>query len=252
MEPVGGQLTIELREVDPKQENDAIEFPDIKTPHVMLRVTDTGCGMSPEIMSIIFDPYFTTKELGEGTGLGLSVVHGIVKECGGEILVESEISKGTTFTLLLPLAQLENVIEPGTSKGEEQVIGGDEHILLVDDELPILQMFSRTLKSNGYMVTTESNSLAVIDKISQYPETYDLVISDVTMPGLTGDRLAIEIHKICPDMPVVLMTGYSHLANEDMLETAKARALFIKPMARATLLKRIRTILDEESTKKRR
>ena len=176
-------------------------------PHVRLTVTDTGCGMDSETLAHIFDPYFTTKEVGEGTGLGLSVVHGIVKTHGGTITVESEPGKGTTFHVYFPV--IENDAET-QEEDEEPLPTGNERILFVDDEQVLLHVAEEMLKQLGYDVVTQKSSVEALELFRAEPDRFDLVITDMTMPKMTGDQLARELMKIRSDIPIILYTGFSH------------------------------------------
>ncbi|BBO86106.1 hypothetical protein DSCO28_66720 [Desulfosarcina ovata subsp. sediminis] len=242
MEPRGGLLSVGLTQTTVGPDTDPPNYTIEPGQYLKLTVSDTGCGMTPEITASIFDPYFTTKDLGEGTGLGLSVVHGIVKEYGGEILVDSTPGKGSTFTLYLPT--IENADEDSRQAGLELPPRGTERILVIDDEPPILKFTSRILEQQGYRVDTENDSLQALERFRAGPDEYDLILSDVTMPRLTGDRLAAEILAIRPDIPVILCTGYSRIVSEESARSIGVRALIAKPIVRRTLLSEIRKILD--------
>jgi PAS domain S-box-containing protein len=241
----GGVLSVDIDEYVPSAA-DFKNHPMLrKGKFVRMRIGDTGCGMSPEVIASIFDPYFTTKDLGEGTGLGLSVVHGIVKESGGEVLVESEVGVGSVFTVLLPLLAEREGRRSGNIQEETVMPKGNERILVVDDELPILSMTKRILERSGYSVKTESDPREALQQIRANPQLFDLIISDVTMPGMTGDRLAEAVLAVRPDVPVVLMTGFSNLINRDTLEQTGVKEILLKPLAAATLVQQVRKILDE-------
>ena len=243
MEPAGGVLEINLAQI-------TVDAETLTPPHTLeagqylkLAVSDTGCGMTPEIMSSIFDPYFTTKDLGEGTGLGLAVVHGIVKEYGGDIVVDSTPGEGSTFTLYFPAVR---AVAADSQQVERRLLPrGAEHILVVDDEPPILKINAHILEQLGYRVTTENDSLRALACFEKDPSAFDLVLSDVTMPKLTGDKLATEIMRIRPEMPVILCSGYSRIVNEQSAVSLGVRALIIKPIVKKTLATEIRRILDE-------
>jgi two-component system, cell cycle sensor histidine kinase and response regulator CckA len=206
-------------------------------------VSDTGCGMSQEVMASIFDPYFTTKPQGQGTGLGLSVVHGIVKDCGGHIAVDSFTGKGSTFTIHLPT--VERAASQGVVTANSGRLGGTETILVVDDEPVILDVTRNYLEMQGYKVLTEKNSQLALNKFRDNPMAIDLLVSDVTMPNLTGDRLARECLAVRPGLPIILMTGYTDLVSEQSVHVLGVRALMMKPLVGTNFLVKIRRLLDE-------
>jgi PAS domain S-box-containing protein len=195
--------------------------------YVQVRVRDTGSGIAPEIRERIFDPYFTTKDKGVGTGLGLAVVHGIVKKAGGAIHVESEVGKGSAFHVYLPKvewaspAPIERVGLPG---------GGTERILFVDDEPMLVEIGEKILRRLGYRVVSRTSSLEALELFKAKPDGFDLIVTDQTMPGMTGDALAAEIMKVRPGIPVVLCTGYSQTVNEEIARGKGIKALVLKPL----------------------
>ena len=207
-----------------------------------LTVSDTGHGMTPEVMSRIFDPFFTTKDKDEGTGLGLSVVHGIVKDCGGTITVYSEPGKGTTFNLFFPI--IESKVK---GKPEEYTIipTGTERILVVDDEKAIIDISKKILTSLGYVVEARTSSLEALELFKAMPDKFDLVITDMTMRQMTGDVLARELMKIRPDIAVILCTGFSENISEEKAETMGIKAFLLKPLLKEEMAHKIRKVLDE-------
>ena len=207
-----------------------------------LVISDTGVGIPSENIERIFDPYFTTKEKGKGTGLGLAAVHGICKSHGGSILVESKIGKGTKFTVYLPLT-LE-----GSDTGKQadsQLPAGNERILLVDDEQNILEIEKEMLEMQGYNVTAKNNAQEALKLFSEQPERFDLVITDMTMPYMTGDRLAEELRKICSDIPIILSTGYSELMSKDKAKSLGMKGFLMKPFTIRELSSIVRKVLNE-------
>jgi CheY-like chemotaxis protein len=182
--------------------------------YIEVIVSDTGKGIKATHIDHIFDPYFTTKEVGEGTGLGLSVVHGAIKGMGGEIRVESVPDRQTVFTFLLPV--LERRAGEALQKYEDRELpsGDQEHILLVDDEVNITQVGKRMLEKLNYKVTAVNNSIDALAAFKEAPARFDLVITDMTMPEMTGKQLAEKIKQINPDLPVVLCTGFSNYLKE--------------------------------------
>ena len=209
--------------------------------YLKLTVSDTGSGIPPKVMESIFEPYFTTKAPGEGTGLGLATVHGIVKNYGGQITVDSKVGKGSVFTVYLPITKKRTEAKPYQ---EEALPSGNERILVIDDEPPIAKMSSQILQRLGYNVTIRTSSIEAKELFRSKPNDFDLVITDMTMPNMTGDKLASELMKIRPDIPVILCTGYSkNISDEAALEIG-IRAFAYKPIVKADLAKTVRKVLD--------
>lgn len=242
MEPYGGVLGVELTHIEVESGNNQLFGSLAAGDYLKLCVSDSGCGMPPEVMASIFDPYFTTKDLGEGTGLGLSVVHGIVNEYGGTIQVDSSPGKGTTFSLFFPT--LEKIADNGEQLIIEELARGYERILVVDDEPVILKLCTCILKNQGFKVKTENDSLRALELFKSDPGAFDLVLSDVTMPKMTGDLLAKEIMSIRPDIPVILCTGHSRVVTEEYTQKMGVRALLTKPVVKRQLLSEVRKALD--------
>ena len=211
--------------------------------YLRLTVSDTGHGMTSEIMERIFDPYFTTKDTGEGTGLGLSVAHGIVKTHGGTITVYSEPEKGTTFHVYLPLILDE---EREEKESEEPLPTGSERILFIDDEEVLLEIGSQILEQLGYEVVPEKNSMQALVLFRAEPDKFDLVITDMTMPHMTGDKLARELMTIRPNIPVILCTGHSRLVSEEKAQEIGIKAFVMKPLVMRNLAETVRKVLDEK------
>jgi PAS domain S-box-containing protein len=243
----GGSLTITLSNADIFLKNQDI-LPEIAPgQYLLLTVRDTGLGMDRALLDRIFEPYFTTKESGEGTGLGLAVAHGIVKSYGGTILVQSEPGKGTLFQIFLP--RIDRPIEvKGSEPPFESVPMGRETILLVDDEQAVLKIGQKMLEHLGYEVISSSTSLEALRLFRDQPDRFDLVVTDMTMPEMTGDRLAQEIMRIRPGFPVILCTGFTERITKDEAQTLGIRELLAKPLAIHTLAKTIREILDQKLT----
>jgi CheY-like chemotaxis protein len=214
-------------------------------PHVKLTVKDSGEGISPAIMDRIFDPFFTTKEKGVGTGLGLSVVHGIVKNHGGAIEVNSEPGKGTAFHVLLPS------IEKAPAEEEPDSVSlpvGRERVLVVDDEPALAEAISEMLKRLGYRVEFRTNAVEALQVFGYQPKDkrFDLVITDMTMPHLTGIDLAKELFNLDPNLAVLLCTGYSEKADAKKAETIGIQGFLMKPIVLKTLAGMVRKVLDEK------
>ncbi len=243
MRETGGTLAVSLDKVTITN-NDI--FPELElTPgdYLHLKISDTGCGMEKETVEKIFDPYFTTKEKGEGTGLGLAVVHGIVKNYKGHIKVYSEPGKGTTFNIYLPEVQGEpERYEPTTA--QKTIKGGNERIMVVDDEQPIVDIAEQTLTSHGYKVTTFPDGVQALQEFKKHPDRYDLVITDMAMPYMQGSELAQKLLEIRPNIPIILCTGYSEAINKDKTEAMGLKAFIQKPVILSNLLRTTRKVLD--------
>lgn len=241
MEEHGGVLTVSL-DTEMIDEIDATGDFDLNPgEYAILTVSDNGIGIPEDIIDSIFEPYFTTKKPGEGTGMGLAVVHGIVESSGGKIDVNSVLGKGTVFTIFLPTVVQK---ETGNTKVISTMPGGSERILFVDDEPPIARMNSRLLSKLGYTVTTLTNSLEAMALFESDPHSFDLVITDMTMPGLTGDALARALMEIRPELPVIICTGFSKKATEKNVREIGVKALLFKPTAKTELAQTIRNVLD--------
>ncbi len=210
-------------------------------PCLRLSVTDTGHGMDAETLQHIFEPYFTTKEVGKGTGLGLAVVHGIVKRHGGGILVRSEPGTGSTFDVFLPMVE---DLPPTAVDSSEVPPSGTERILIVDDEPAITDLAVRLLERYGYRVTAKLDVLDALALFSAQPSEFDLLITDCTMPRMTGIELAAEILKIRPDMPIVLCTGFSEKVTAETAKAIGIKELVLKPFNKGPFVRLIRDVLD--------
>jgi len=210
--------------------------------YMKLAVRDTGTGISSDIMDKIFDPFFTTKNVGEGSGLGLSVVHGIVKQHEGYITVESELNKGSTFTVYFP--KISGALETD-AVSDDEVPTGSERILFVDDEEALVEMGEDILAELGYEVTSRMSSTEALALFKRDPSRFDLVITDQTMPGMTGVELAKEVLAIRADMPIIMCTGFSHLVDADKARAAGIKAFAMKPLTKREIARTIRRVLDE-------
>ena len=240
MEHSGGTLSVGLK---PRVFDQQLVFAGQQLTageYVELTVSDTGCGIEPEIMAKIFDPYFTTKEVGKGTGMGLSISQGIIRSYGGIITLESTLGQGTTFRVLFPVIheEIKAVAE------EEAPARGSEHILLVDDEEAVCAMGKAVLGRLGYIVTTHSRSNEALAAFAENPARFDLVISDQTMPGLTGIELARQLLAIRPELPIILCTGFSNQIDEASAKVIGIRELAVKPINLVTFGNLVRKVLD--------
>ncbi|MFO7555696.1 MAG: response regulator [Desulfobacterales bacterium] len=217
--------------------------PDSKPgPYINLTVTDTGHGMSPDIMEKIFDPFFTTKEKGKGTGMGLSVVHGIVRNHGGDIYVYSEPGKGSTFKAYFPVIKSRFIPE---ERIERPIPIGTERILLIDDEPVIMKMGKQILESLGYDVVARNSGIEALELFREKKDRFDLVITDMTMPHRTGEKLAENLMQLRPDIPVILCTGFSAMIDEPKALSMGIRAFISKPILKQEIAEAIRKVLDE-------
>jgi PAS domain S-box-containing protein len=237
----GGSLDVSLEKVE-NGTDVGVKFSGLSAgPYLKMTVGDNGHGMAPEVKERIFDPYFTTKEKGEGTGLGLAMVHGIVKSHGGTITVYSEPEMGSTFHLYLPIIETETDQDTGS---REAVPTGSESILFVDDEQPIVDIAKQMIEQLGYTVVTRTSSLESLELFRTKPNEFDLVITDMTMPNMTGEELANELMFIRPDIPIILCTGFSRRVTEKKAKTMGIQAFIMKPILRQELAQTIRKVLD--------
>lgn len=236
----GGTLTISLKNfsLGPGDSLRTLSAGD----YVHLMVSDEGVGIPPKHIDRVFDPYFTTKEVGEGTGMGLSVAHGIVRSHNGEITVESTPGKGATFHIYLPALKEAVLFE--ASDLSENLPTGTERILFVDDEVSLGSAAEKLLKGLGYDVHVACDPLKALDLFRENPGGWDLIISDMTMPGMTGDRLAEEIFAIRPGIPFALCSGYSDRIAPQALKESGIRTILTKPVTRAVFAEAVRNALD--------
>lgn len=242
MDEDGGELKVEMINTE-LEEDDLLNEPELKPgPYVQLSVKDTGVGIDQEDFERIFDPYFTTKEFGKGTGMGLSVVMGIVKGLGGMITVESIPGKGSTFKVFFPKGEEHDSIFNEETK---PLPTGKERILVVDDEKSIADMTKRRVERLGYQVTAKTSSLEALELFSSQPDAFDVVISDQTMPELTGENLARKLLEIRPDIPIIICTGYSSKIDAEKANFIGIRAFIMKPVDKVELAETIRSVLEE-------
>ena len=243
MEETGGELTVNLKEVELTAE-DLKDQTMVPGTHVCLTVADTGPGMEQSVIDRIFDPYFTTKEKGKGTGLGLAVVDGIVKSHGGHISVYSEPGKGTEFKVFLPVIKTKE--EEHQVETDTPIQKGNERILLVDDQDMVAQMEKQMLERLGYHVTVRTSSTDALEAFRTQPDKFDVVITDMTMPNMTGDKLAAELIKIRPAIPIILCTGFSEMMSKEKAAALGIKGYLMKPVVMKDLSSIIRKVLDDE------
>ena len=241
MEEEGGMLEVGLSRYELEDENEARELGLACGTYQMLSVRDTGEGMDEQVQKRIFEPFFTTKETGRGTGLGLSVVHGIISRLGGAVRVDSTRGLGSEFILLLPRSEQ---VEQPLSEPDYSNTNGCERVLLVDDEEMVAAMSDQALSSMGYHVTRTISPEDALRLFELDPQAFDILVTDQTMPGLTGVQLTEEIHRIRRDMPVILCTGFSRTVNSQMLERYGLDAFLDKPVSPDKLAATIRWVIE--------
>jgi len=244
MKTTGGILNISLTAVA-IQDQDALSYPEMNPgSYLKLSIADTGCGIPPDRINRIFDPYFTTRPVGEGTGLGLATVHGIVKNHGGSIKVYSELGIGTAFHVFLPVA---DTAAQAAGVHAEQLPTGSECILFVDDEKALIDLGRVLLERLGYRVETRASAIDAIEAFRADPHKYDLVISDMTMPKMSGDEMARQIKAIRPDIPIILCSGFSERIQAPTTKAIGISAVLMKPVLYADLAHTVRQVLQGAS-----
>ncbi len=241
MEDEGGVLTVGLSQVELDLEAVRHHPGRRSGTYLKLRVQDTGRGIPADMIDKIYNPYFTTKAKGQGTGLGLSVVHGIVQSYAGIIEAGSELGRGTAFDIYLPAIYLPAA---GEDRPPTRLPGGSEHILLVDDEPMLVEVLQGMLRLLGYRVTATTSSLNALRLLEGDPSAFDLVISDMTMPEMTGDRLTAKMRIIRPDLPVIICTGFNRRLNDNKPEALAVQAIVMKPVEQPDLARIVREVLD--------
>jgi PAS domain S-box-containing protein len=240
MSAKGGELKVELtnKKIDSSPPGSDLPLGN----YVSIVITDAGCGIPTEIKDRIFDPFFTTKRPGEGTGLGLSVVHGIIVNHEGAITVSSEKEKGARFEVLLPIIDGSIIFQSG--EDIQTIPSGSDRILFVDDEEVVVDANKRILKGLGYRVTSTMDSGDALVIFKKNPENFDIVITDMTMPYMTGAKLAGELLKIRPEIPIILCTGYSYLITPEKAREIGIKKFLMKPFSRREIAEAIRSVLD--------
>jgi CheY-like chemotaxis protein len=243
MSEKGGTLTVALAQME-LDRSFADQYTDIETGcYLKLTVCDTGTGIAPEYLNRVFDPFFTTKPKGEGTGMGLAVVHGIVSSLKGAIRVASTPGVSTCFEVFLPVIEDPQRLEHAPAAA---LPVGKERILFVDDEVFQTDLLKHMLGLLGYQVTVRNQSPAALALFKRDPYAFDLVITDMIMPELTGDQLAVQMLEVRPDLPIILTTGYSAGITEAKAKALGIRAFALKPLVMEELAKMIRAVLDDK------
>ncbi|MFC1833355.1 response regulator [Thermodesulfobacteriota bacterium] len=245
MEGKHGVLTVNLTAEQLDADTVALKFPDTEPGHYMkLSISDTGCGMTTEVLERIFEPYFTTKVPGKGTGMGLAVVHGIVSSHGGQLTVFSEVGVGTTFNVYLPRSDSDAETE---QMRESHPPKNSAHILLVDDEEPIVDIEKRVLTALGYTVTGMTDSSEALQALTERPGDFDILIADLMMPKITGLELAEKTAMIRPDLPVILCTGFGEPLAREKVRELGIQDFLMKPIAPSDLGEAVAKILRNNS-----
>ncbi len=245
MREKGGRLEVTLSTIDLNPKTTPLHLDLPPGPYVRLTVGDTGTGIAPEVIHRVFDPFFTTKKQGEGTGLGLSMVYGIVARCGGTVTVQSEPGEGSLFSVYLPALghRIESVEAP-----PETVPEGSERVLFVDDEEILMEMGRDMLEDLGYQVTTAPNGVKALEIFRSRCDQFDLLITDMTMPAMTGADLSREVLKVRPDIPIILCTGFSEIITEEKAKELGIREFLMKPITMKHLAEVIRRVLDRKAS----
>lgn len=242
VEPTGGKITVRLRERE--IDGDASAANGLKQGrYAMLTISDTGGGIDPSIRDKIFEPYFTTKEQSKGTGFGLAVAYGIVKDHNGDIEVHSDVGRGATFKVYLPVMEKspEKVVAEQLQSDET----GTERILLVDDEAQIISVTRQMLERLGYRVTARTSSMEALEAFRANPGGFELVLTDMAMPNMTGDQLAKELISIRPHIPVIICTGFSTRINKEKSKDIGIKGFLMKPIIKSEMAQLVRKVLDE-------
>ena len=244
MMKTGGILEVRLEAVKIDQKS-AEKIPNLKKgEYIRLTISDTGHGMDLKTKERIFEPFFTRKEVGSGSGLGLSVVHGIINNYGGAIVVDSTPGKGTAFMIYLPKYGADTL---ESDKSDKKPLMGDEHILFVDDEPEITFMGKKMLEKLGYKVSITSNSITALEEFKKDPDKYSLLVTDQSMPNISGTALAILMKEIQPDLKVIIITGFADNLSDEVLSQSGISEVILKPMILDDFSKVIRRVLDQNN-----
>ena len=242
MQDTGGTIKIDVETVI-LNEDDCMNYTNLSASrHIKITINDSGPGIAPDIIGKIFDPYFTTKKFGAGSGMGLAVVHGIVKNHDGAIYVDSNPGQGATFNILLPII---DELPELKSEINNDIPHGSETILFVDDEKSIANMTGKILERLGYQIENQSNPVEALELFKVEPDSFDLIITDMTMPQMTGINLADKIKEIRPDIPVILCTGHSAVIDGEKAKQLGIDGFVMKPVSKFKIAKAIREVLDK-------
>lgn len=241
MEAHGGELSVALKSTFIGTNDQTTVLHLTPGEYVELTVSDTGVGIGPDVIEKIFDPYFTTKGVGKGTGMGLAIIHGIMKEYGGAITVDTQLGVGSTFHVYIPVTHMGVIPE---IKESEDLPKGKERILFIDDEELLAEMGKDMLERLGYHVTVRRSGVEALVTFQNTPNKFDMVITDQTMPDMTGSDLARRMMQIRPDIPIILCTGYSNLIDEDSAKGLGIKEFALKPLTKGSISSLIRKVLD--------
>jgi CheY-like chemotaxis protein/anti-sigma regulatory factor (Ser/Thr protein kinase) len=244
MRAAGGSLEVSLSETTFTDDTPLPESDMEPGAYVTLTVSDTGHGMDEAVQKKLFEPFFTTKEKGQGTGMGLAVAYGIVKAHHGAITVSSKPGQGSTFIVYLPQYMSD---EKPEQKTHSVTPGGKERILFVDDEEALVELGEYMLQRLGYQVVGKTDSMDALKTFAEHPEAFDLVITDQTMPEMTGALLAQKLREIRPDIPVVLCTGFSETISAEEAESIGIQAFVMKPLSKDEAAETIRRVLGRNN-----
>jgi CheY-like chemotaxis protein len=239
----GGILEVRLDSVKIDQRS-AEKIPNLKKgEYIRMTISDTGHGMDIKTQERIFEPFFTRKEVGSGSGLGLSVVHGIINNYDGAIVVDSTPDKGTTFVIYLPKFGTD-LME--SDKSDKKPLKGDEYILFVDDEPEITFMGKKMLEKLGYKVTITTNSISAFEEFKKGPDKYSLLVTDQSMPNMSGTELAFMLKEIRPELKVIIITGFAENLSDEVISKSGISEVILKPMIFDDFSKIIRRVLDKK------
>lgn len=243
MEEKGGILSVSLKEQLTAESQDSSDGDLPPVTYLVLTVSDTGQGMDNKTTERIFEPYFTTKGTGSGTGLGLAVVHGIVGSCNGDIVVQSSLGQGTTFRVFLPISD-RNILATLPPRPKEIALAGKERVLFVDDEPGITELAELVFTQFGYQINSFSDPEEALASFHEHPDDYDILISDMTMPKMSGDKLVAAIKKIRPAIPVFICSGYAEAAIKEKTSITGVSKYINKPLVMTHLLAQVRQLFD--------
>jgi signal transduction histidine kinase/ActR/RegA family two-component response regulator len=247
MQQNGGILTVALTDITIAAQAKILDHhPDLQPgSYIRLAVKDTGHGMAPDVLKRIFEPYFTTKEKDVGTGLGLAMVHGIIKNCGGSVSIQSKVGKGTAFYVYLPRTNSDQALnETRESTAVQTAPTGAERILLVDDEPELVALGREMLAHLGYQVVTKNNGIEALKEFRDKPNHFDVVLTDMTMPKMTGEKLARELISIRPQISIILCTGFNEQIDEQKAKAIGIKAFLMKPLTLNRLARTVRAVMD--------